>query len=156
MNPGTWIKMLFKKAGKMSRISLLQTLCDTARKCVRNQVTAKRCTHIVDVPYVQRCEVCHIWAKLKINIAKSHKFDHFQSNFLIAPRVFYQIIQSFTFVTSIPIYKDMPSLTMRDDDLHELEPSVWRSDSVRRSARTLYMTKIMILYIYPWRTEYLL
>ena len=37
----------------MSRISLLRTLCDTARKCVRNQVTAMRCTHIVDVPYMQ-------------------------------------------------------------------------------------------------------
>ena len=167
MNPGTWIKTLFKKAGKMSRISLLRTLCDTARKCVRNQVTAMRCTHIVDVPYVQHfcsphfpskcphllllplkkglismgffsgCEVCRIWAKLKINIATSHKFDHFQCNLLIAPWAFYQIIQSFTYVTSIPIYKDMPSLTMRDDDLHELEPSVRRSDSVRRSAGTL-------------------
>ena len=45
-------------------------------------------------------------------------------------------------MTSIPIYKDMPSLTMRDDDLHELEPSVRRSDSVRRSAGTLYMLTV--------------
>ena len=167
MNPGTWIKTLFKKAGKMSRISLLRTLCDTAKECVKNQVTAMRCAHIVDVPYVQHfcsphfpskcphllllplkkglismgffsgCEVCRIWAKLKINIATSHKFDHFQCNLLIAPWVFYQIIQSFTYVTSIPIHRDMPSLTMRDDDLHELELSVRRSDSVQRSARTL-------------------
>ena len=41
-------------------------------------------------------------------------------------------------MTSIPIHRDMPSLTMRDDDLHELELSVRRSDSVRRSAGTLY------------------
>ena len=127
-----------------------------------------RCAHIVDVPYVQHfcsphfpskcphllllplkkglismvflsgCEVCRIWAKLKISIVRSHKFDHFQCNLLIAPWVFYQIIQSFTYVTSIPIHRDMPSLTMRYDDLHELELSVRRSDSVRRSAGTLY------------------
>ena len=147
----------------MSRISLLRTLRDTAKKCVKNQVTAMRCTHIVDVPYVQHfcsphfpskcphllllpskkglismgffsgCEVCRIWAKLKISIVTSHKIDHFQCNLLIAPWVFYQIIQSFTYVTSIPIYRDMPNLPMRDDDLHELEPSV------RRSAGTLYL-----------------
>ena len=167
MIPRTWIKTLFKKAGKMSWISLLQTPCDTAKKCVKNQVTAMWWAHIVDVLYVQHfcsphfpskcphllllpskkglismgffsgCEVCRIWEKLKISIVISHKFDHFQCNLLIAPWVFYQIIQSFTYVTSIPLYRDMPSLTTRDDDLHESELSVWRSDSVQRSARTL-------------------
>ena len=37
----------------MSWISLLQTLCDTAKKCVENQVIAMQWAHIVDVPYVQ-------------------------------------------------------------------------------------------------------
>ena len=37
----------------MSQIPLLQTLCDIAKKCVKNQVTAMWSTHIVDFSYVQ-------------------------------------------------------------------------------------------------------
>ena len=40
----------------------------------------------------------------------------------------------------------MPSLTMRDVDLHELEPSVQRSGSVQRSAGTLYLFSIKDKY----------
>ena len=87
-------------------------------------------------------EVCRIWAKLKMSIVTFHKFDHFQCNSLIPLCEFYQIIQFFKYATSIPIYRHMPNLTMRDIDLHELEPSV------QRSAGTLYNKYLEYATIY--------
>ena len=91
----------------------------------------------ISMGFLSGCEVCRIWAKLKISIVTFQKFDHFQCNLLRPPWEFYQIIQFFKYATSIPIYRHMPNLTMRDVDLHELELSVRRSDGVWRCAGTL-------------------
>ena len=39
----------------------------------------------ISMGFFSGCEVCRIWAKLKISIVTFHKFDHFQCNSLIAP-----------------------------------------------------------------------